>query len=50
MADSTGVVAIFAIVLLALIAGFIAYRAGVFGGSGSGGNSHKLDVNVTTPK
>lgn len=44
--SNTGVVAIFAIVLMVLIAGFIAYRAGVFGG----GSDHKsLDVNVNTP-
>jgi hypothetical protein len=44
---STGVVAIFAIVMLVLIAGFIAYRAGVFGG---GESDHKsLDINVNTP-
>ena len=43
--SSAGIVAIFAIVLLILIAGFIAWRAGVFGG----GSDHKsLDINVNT--
>jgi hypothetical protein len=45
--SSTGVVAIFAIVMMIVIAGFIAWRAGVFGG---GGDDHKsLDINVNTP-
>jgi hypothetical protein len=43
--NNTGVVAIFAIVLMVLIGGFIAYKAGVFGGGG-GGETHKLDVNI----
>ena len=43
---STGIVAIFAILLMIVIAGFIAWRAGVFGG----GDSHRsLDINVNTP-
>jgi hypothetical protein len=42
---STGIVAIFAILLMIVIAGFIAWRAGVFGGS-----DHKtLEINVDTP-
>jgi hypothetical protein len=48
MADSnssSSIVAIFAIVLMVLIAGFIAFRTGVLGG-GNGGNEHKLDVHV----
>ena len=44
---NTGVVAIFAIVLLLMLGGFAAWRMGVFGGgSGSGGTAHKLDVNA----
>ena len=43
---STGIVAIFAIMLMIVIAGFIAWRAGVFGGS----SDHKsLDININTP-
>ncbi len=42
---NTGVVAIFAIVLMVIIGGFIAYKAGVFGG-GDGDTSHSLDVNI----
>jgi hypothetical protein len=45
--SSTGVVAIFAIVMMIVIAGFIAWRAGVFGGGDSGKKS--LDINVNTP-
>ena len=41
--SSSSVVAIFAIVLMVLIGGFIAWKAGVFGG---GGESHSLDVNI----
>ena len=44
---STGIVAIFAIVLMVVIAGFLAYRAGVFGGGDSDRKS--LDINVNTP-
>ena len=44
---STGVVAIFAIVLMLVIAGFIAWRAGVFGG-GDNDSKHTLDVNVNS--
>jgi hypothetical protein len=43
---STGIVAIFAILLMIVVAGFIAWRAGVFGG---GHSDHKsLDINVNT--
>jgi hypothetical protein len=42
--SSSSIVAIFAIVLMVLIGGFIAYKAGVFGGGG--GESHSLDVNI----
>jgi hypothetical protein len=46
---STGVVAIFAIVLMLVIAGFIAWRAGVFGGvDGDNDSKHTLDVNVNS--
>ena len=43
---NSGVVAIFAIVLLVMRAAFIAWQAGVFGGGGDGKKS--LDVNVNT--
>lgn len=43
---NSGIVAMFAIVLLVLIAGFIAWQAGLFGG-GSGKRS--VDINVNTP-
>lgn len=43
---STGIVAIFAIMLMIVIAAFIAWRAGVFGSAGS--NHHTLDINVNT--
>jgi hypothetical protein len=43
--SNTGVVAIFAIVLMVIIGGFIAYKAGMFGGGG-GGETHSLDVNI----
>ena len=43
---STGIVAIFAILLMVVIAGFIAWRAGVFGG---GEGKRSLDINVNTP-
>ena len=43
---STGIVAIFAILLMIVIAGFIAWRAGVFGG---GSDNKSLDINVNTP-
>ncbi len=42
---ATSIVAIFAIILMLGIAGFIAWRAGVFGGEHS--SDHKtLDINV----
>ena len=44
---STGVVAIVAILLMVFVAGFIAWRTGVFGG-GSNGSHHSLDVNVNS--
>ena len=44
--SSSGIVAIFAIMMLVLIAGLIAWRVGVFGG----GSSHRsVDINVNTP-
>jgi hypothetical protein len=43
---TTGVVAIFAIVLMLAIAGLIAWQAGVFGGDG---DRKSLDINVNTP-
>jgi hypothetical protein len=49
---STSIVAIFAIILMLGVAGFLAWRAGVFGGGnggGGGGSSHHtLDVNVNS--
>jgi len=39
--SNTGVIAIFAILLVALISGFVAYRAGLFGD-----HAYQLDVNV----
>lgn len=44
---STGIVAIVAIFLMLAIAGFLAWRGGMFGGGTS--TTHKLDVNVNTP-
>ena len=38
--NSTSVVAIFAMVLMVLIGGFVAYRMDVFGGGGGGGPGH----------
>lgn len=47
--SNTGVVAIFAILLMIMIAGFIAWRAGVFGGGNGGGDTHhSLDINVNS--
>jgi LPXTG-motif cell wall-anchored protein len=50
MAEDTGsssssIVAIFAIVLMVMIAGFIAWKMGVFGG---GSGKKQLDINVKT--
>ena len=49
MAEDTGnsnssIVAIFAILMIVLIGGFIAWQMGVFGGSGK----KQLDINVKT--
>jgi hypothetical protein len=44
----TGIVAIFAIMLLAMIGGFIAWQAGVFGAGESRGK--KVDVNISTDR
>jgi hypothetical protein len=43
---ATGSVAIFAILLMILFVGFVAWRAGVFGNSGA---STSLDLNIHTP-
>lgn len=43
--SSTGIVAIVAILLMLAIAGFLAWRGGLFGG---GSSKHTLDVNVNT--
>jgi hypothetical protein len=45
---STSIVAIFAIILMLGIAGFIAWRAGVFGGESHGGDHKTLDINVNS--
>jgi hypothetical protein len=45
--SNSGIVAIFAIMLLAMIGGFIAWQAGVFSGDGDG---KKVDVNISTDK
>ena len=48
--SNTGIVAIFAIVLLLMIGAFVAWQAGMFGGGGGGGSSKKsVDINVNTP-
>jgi len=47
--NNSGIVAIFAIVLMVLIAGFLAYQTGFIGGHGGGGGGsthHGIDVNV----
>jgi hypothetical protein len=46
--SSTGIVAIFAILILAMIGGFIAWQAGVFGNGNNhhGSSEHKVDVDV----
>ena len=47
--NNTSVVAIFAIVLMVLIGGFLAYRAGVFGGGDAGrgdGDGKIIDVDI----
>lgn len=45
--SSSGIVAIFAIMLLVMIGAFIAWQAGVFGGGhdGDGGKKIEIDVN-----
>jgi hypothetical protein len=43
--SSTAIVALFAILLLAMVGAFIAWQAGVFG-DGERSSVHKLDVNV----
>jgi hypothetical protein len=43
---ATSIVAIFAIILMLGVAGFIAWRAGVFGGGES--DTKTLDINVDT--
>jgi hypothetical protein len=42
---SAGVVAVLVIFIIVLVAGFLAYRAGVFGGKKT-----QVDINVTTPQ
>ena len=46
--SNSGIVAIFAIMLLAMLGGFIAWQAGVFGSGDHGGK--KVDVNISTDK
>jgi hypothetical protein len=43
--SSTGIVAIVAILLMLAIAGFLAWRGGLFGG---GSDTKQLDINVNT--
>jgi hypothetical protein len=43
--SSSAIVAIFAIMILALVGGFIAWQAGVFGGDGD----KKVDVEIKNP-
>ena len=43
--SNSGIVAIFAIMLLVMIGGFIAWQAGVFGG-GDGGGDKKIEVDI----
>lgn len=43
--SSTGIVAILVIFVILAVAGFFAYRGGLFGGK-----QNKIDVNVTTPQ
>lgn len=45
--SNTGIVALFAIMLLAMLGGFIAWQAGVFGHGDRGKN---VDVNISTPR
>jgi hypothetical protein len=42
--NSSGIVAIFAILMILLVGGFVAWRMGVFGGDGD--STHTIDVNV----
>ena len=42
---SAGVVAILVIFVILVVGGFLAYRAGLFGGK-----TNKVDINVTTPQ
>lgn len=42
---SAGVVAVLVIFVIVLIAGFLAYRGGLFGGKKT-----QVDINVTTPQ
>jgi hypothetical protein len=43
--SSAGVVAVLVIFVIVLIAGFLAYRGGLFGGKKT-----QVDINVTTPQ
>ncbi len=47
--SNSGIVAIFAILLLAMVGGFIAWQAGVFN-TGGGSSTHKVDINVKSDK
>ena len=44
--SNSGIVAIFAIMLLVMIGGFIAWQAGVFGGGHDGGGDKKIEVDI----
>ena len=45
---ATSIVAIFAIILMLGIAGFIAWRAGVFGDADGGSDRKTIDINVNS--
>jgi hypothetical protein len=43
--SSAGVVAVLVIFIIVVVAGFLAYRGGLFGGK-----KNQIDINVTTPQ
>lgn len=44
--NSSSIVAIFAIVLMVLIGGFVAYKMGAFGDGGGDGKGKIIDVDI----
>lgn len=44
--NSTSIVAIVAIVILVLVGGFVAYKAGMFGGGDDDGRGKLIDVDI----